>query len=66
MNKAEFRKKLAAFICCSSFVYFAAVTFCTIPKANMDNSKLILGFLFGSAVGLIIGFYFGDSEKADV
>lgn len=63
MSKAYFRKLLAAFVCCASFIYFGAITFCTVPQANMDNVKIILGFLLGSAVGLVLGYYFGDAES---
>lgn len=62
ITKETFRKIIATFLCVMSFVYLFSVTFCAVPEANMDNSKIILGFVLGSTLGVIVGFYFGDSE----
>jgi ABC-type nitrate/sulfonate/bicarbonate transport system permease component len=65
MNKRKFRKLLATLVVGSSFIYLTAVTFVSIPKSNMDNAKVIMGFLLGTALATILGFYFGDSDKKD-
>jgi len=65
MKKADFRKILAGFFSVAAFLYLAAITFISIPKANVDNSKVIMGFLLGTAIATILGFYFGDSESKE-
>lgn len=63
MNKGTFRKWLAAFISGASFIYLTAITFFTVPDKNIDNAKVIMGFILGTALATILGFYFGDSES---
>lgn len=62
ISKADFRKYLAAFFCSVSLIYMGCITFCTIPKENVNNSNIILGFLISTALTTIIGFYFGAAE----
>lgn len=62
MGKGKFRRLLATFFSGASFVYITAITFCEVPTKNMDNAKVIMGFLLGTALALILGFYFGDAE----
>lgn len=65
ISKADFRKLLAIFFSVASFLYMTAVTFLTIPEKNINNSNIILGFLIGTALSTLIGFYFGSSESSD-
>ena len=65
MKKGDFRKMLAAFFSVVSFGYITAITFIAIPTENADNAKIILGFLLGTAIATILGYYFGDSEKGN-
>lgn len=65
MNKQYFRKLLATFFSCASLIYLTAITFCSVPVENVDNAKVIMGFLLGTAIATILGFYFGDSETKD-
>lgn len=65
ISKALFRKYLAAFFSVVSFAYIMLITFCEIPKDNINNSNIILGFLLGTTLSTIIGYYFGDSERKD-
>ena len=65
IDKADFRKYLAAFFSVASFIYMAAITFISVPKENINNSNVILGFLLGTTLAAIISFYFGASEKPD-
>ena len=62
MKKADFRKVLASFFSVVAMGYLAAITFLAIPKENMDNAKVIMGFLLGTAIATILGYYYGDSE----
>ena len=63
MKKGDFRKILAAFFSVASFGYLAAITFVAVPKGNADNAKIILGFLLGTAIATILGYYFGGSDN---
>lgn len=65
MNKSTFRKILAGYLAIASSAYLGAITFCNIPTENMDVAKIILGFVLGSILGVLTGFYFGDSEKKE-
>lgn len=65
ISKADFRKYLAAFFSLASFIYMALITFCEVPEANINSANIILGFLIGTALSTIIGFYFGASESGE-
>jgi len=65
ISKADFRKILASFLIIVTFAYFWAITFCAIPKDNMDVSKTILGVLITVCITTIVSYYFGDSEKKE-
>ena len=52
---------LASFWSLVSAIYFFAVTFIK-DVANAEFANIILGFLLGTAVSAIIGFFFGSSE----
>jgi hypothetical protein len=47
----------------SSTVYFFCVTFIHLPEGGRDFANIILGFLLGTAVATIIGFFYGNSNK---
>jgi hypothetical protein len=46
----------------SSTVYFFSVTFLPMPEGARDFANIILGFLLGTAVATIIGFFYGNSK----
>jgi len=46
----------------SSTVYFFSVTFLPLPEGGRDFANIILGFLLGTAVATIIGFFYGNSD----
>jgi hypothetical protein len=47
----------------SSTVYFFCITFIHLPEGGRDFANIILGFLLGTAVATIIGFFYGNSNK---
>lgn len=47
----------------SSTVYFFCVTFIHLPEGGRDFANIILGFLLGTAVATIIGFFYGNSKE---
>lgn len=65
ITKADFRKYLATFLTGAAFIYMAAITFCEVPEANVNNANIILGFLISTALSTLIGFYFGASEEGE-
>ena len=65
LTRAQFRQLLSTMLTLVTLVYAFCVTFLTIPAANLDASKYILGFLFATALSAIVAFYFGDSEKEE-
>jgi hypothetical protein len=46
----------------ASVVYFFSVTFMPMPEGARDFANIILGFLLGTAVATIIGFFYGNSD----
>jgi len=42
--------------------YFFSVTFIPIPEQGQRFADIILGFLLGTAVATIIGFFYGNSK----
>ena len=65
ISKEDFRKYLAAFFTIVALLYMTAITFFTIPKENVNNANIILGFLISTVLATIIGFYFGTSEESE-
>lgn len=61
--KLIFMMVYAAGVTAASFYYFFAITFSPVPEDNIQNSNLILGFLFGSAISTFLGYYFGTSQS---
>lgn len=45
-----------------SSAYFFAVTFWPMPKDSQHYADIILGFLLGTTVATIIGYFFGNSK----
>lgn len=64
ISKEDFRKYLAAFFTIAALLYMTAITFFTVPKENVNNANIILGFLISTVLATIIGFYFGTSEES--
>ena len=44
------------------FLYLFLVTFIPIPECGVEHSKTILGFMLGSVISIIIGYYWGSSS----
>lgn len=44
-----------------STIYFFAVTFLPIPTAAEGFANIILGFLLGTCVSTVIGYFYGSS-----
>jgi len=49
----------------SSVIYFFTVTFLEVPKTGEAFANFILGFLTGTAVATIIGFFYGGAVQGD-
>lgn len=48
----------------SSTLYFFCVTFLNVPEGSQHFADIILGFLLGTAVATVIGFFYGNSDKS--
>ena len=44
-------------------IYLAGITFIEIPKENTRFADTIIGFLLGTVVATLIGFFYGNSIK---
>lgn len=44
-------------------VYIGCITFVEIPKENVRFADVIIGFLLGTIIATIIGFFYGNSIK---
>jgi hypothetical protein len=62
MINGKFRAKLALIVVGLSFVYFFVVTLVDIPPSATRLVDTIVGFLMGTAIPTVIGFYFGSSD----
>lgn len=63
---ASFKKffgQLTMFLVCFSCVYITAVTFIPIPAANQRLADTALGFVIGSIVSPIMGYFFVSTSK---
>lgn len=48
----------------AGFIFLVVVI--DIPEANQRFADTILGFLMGSVIGPILGFYYGTSKSSEV
>ncbi|MBE4471831.1 hypothetical protein HJ009_22575 [Vibrio parahaemolyticus] len=64
-QKDKFAKRfvyyLAAFWSVVATVYLMCITFVQIPEASVRFADTILGFVLGTVIASIIGFFFGSS-----
>lgn len=44
-------------------IYIGCITFVEIPKENVRFADVIIGFLLGTIIATIIGFFYGNSIK---
>lgn len=63
MVSGKFRARLATMVMLFSFVYFFVITLIPIPEQSTRIADTILGFLMGTAITTIIGYYFGASDE---
>lgn len=62
INKTTIRFGLAVFWSIFAASYISGITFLDIPKDNHRAVDTVLGFVLGTIVAGIIGFYFGSSQ----
>jgi protein-S-isoprenylcysteine O-methyltransferase Ste14 len=60
------KKKIILIMACAvmflAFAYLFMVTFVPIPATGSDHSKVIVGFILGTALAGIIAYYWGSSK----
>lgn len=60
----KFNYGLAAFWSCIGAAYLFCITFFYIPKENLPLAQTVLGFILGTIISQILGFYFGTSKSS--
>lgn len=69
MNKSKinqlFVHGLATFWSIASIVFVFGVVFTEIPEANVRFADTIIGFVLGTIIATIIGFYYGASNPPE-
>jgi hypothetical protein len=60
----SFTNLLAAYLIFAATVYIGFITFGFVPEANQRFADTILGFILGSVLAAIIGFYFGSTKNS--
>jgi hypothetical protein len=63
--KENITEVLAVIIITMSFVFLIMVLWKPIPADNKDLVNLAVGFIIGTAMSGVIGYYFGTSKKRD-
>lgn len=58
LRNSNFSKLLAIMWSIFTFAYLTAITFTALPDANIRFADTALGFLLGTVVSSIIGFYY--------
>lgn len=56
---------VAVFIIAVTYVYLFAVTFIPMTPEGADQAKTITGFLLGTGLGTLLGFYWGGTPKKE-
>jgi len=68
-DPAEFNRKfLAAFaviLVCLSFAYVFVITLIPLNKDAVQFANITLGFLLGTVMGVVVGFFFGNSKQRE-
>jgi len=54
----------AAGIVALAFAYMFCVTFYSVPEKNLNTVNVVTGFLLGTALSAIIGFFYGSSKSS--
>ena len=63
IGTAEIRNILAVIIILGAITVLVLMIFKPIPAENKDTVNLTVGFVLGSGVGAVCGYYFGASKK---
>jgi len=60
----KFNYLLALFWSTLGAAYLFGITFFSIPEENIRYADTVLGFILGTVISQIIGFYFGSSKSS--
>ena len=68
-NAAEFNRKflaaLAVLLVLLSFAYVFTITLIPIGKDAVQFANITLGFILGTVIGSVCGFFFGNSKQRE-
>lgn len=62
LTKTDIRNTIALTIVYGVFIALFLLIYKPIPKENHDTVNVIIGFITGTALGGIMGFYFSSSK----
>lgn len=65
INTSDIRNILACISVLGSFIVVVLVILKPIPVGNLSTVNIALGFVLGSLVGGVSGYYFGSSKNND-
>jgi hypothetical protein len=57
----KFIELFSWFWSCTTCIYIFCVTFLPLTNNGKDFAQIVLGFLLGTAVATILGYYYGSS-----
>lgn len=63
IGTTEIRNILAVIMTLGSFAALYLIIFKPIPAENRDTVNLTVGFVIGTSVGSVCGYFFGASKK---
>jgi len=61
--KEHITEILALIITLGSFIFLFTLLFVSIPNENKDITNITIGFVLGSFVAGVAGYYFGSSKQ---
>jgi hypothetical protein len=62
LTKTDIRNTIALTIVYGVFIALFLLIYTPIPKENHDTVNVMVGFITGTALGGIMGFYFSSSK----
>ena len=63
LTKTDIRNTIALTIVYGVFIALFLLIYTPIPKENHDTVNVMVGFITGTALGGIMGFYFSSSKS---
>lgn len=59
---AKFQACFAVYLVTLAALYITGITFATVPKDNQRVVDTVLGFLLGTLIATVVGYFYGASK----